>query len=167
MPRKAQIKLAYRGIRPAGSGWLIPRLANVPLSLGRSVSSAQTAPNGSIHVLLSDGRSREVDHILLGSGYQVDVARYPFMDADLVSRLDMVSAYPLLRRGLESNVSGLHFAGAPGAWSFGPLTRFVAGTWYSSTQIARAIARDKVALGTPSAALKVAARPDAEAVDAA
>jgi hypothetical protein len=29
-------------------------------------------------------------------------------------------------------VPGLHFLGAPAAYSFGPVMRFVTGTWYSA-----------------------------------
>jgi FAD-dependent urate hydroxylase len=40
-------------------------------------------------------------------------------------------------------VAGLHFAGAPAAWSLGPLMRFVSGTWYASRQIAGRIATER------------------------
>ena len=32
---------------------------------------------------------------------------------------------------MESSVPGLHFIGAPAAWSFGPIMRFVSGGWYT------------------------------------
>jgi hypothetical protein len=44
----------------------------------------------------------------------------------------------VLRRGLESSVPGLHFVGAPAAWSFGPIMRFVSGGWYTGRALARA-----------------------------
>jgi hypothetical protein len=46
----------------------------------------------------------------------------------------------LLGRGMESSVPGLHFVGAPAAWSFGPIMRFVAGGWYAGQAAARAVA---------------------------
>jgi hypothetical protein len=42
---------------------------------------------------------------------------------------------------MESSVPGLHFLGAPSAWSFGPIVRFVSGGWYTSRALVRAIAR--------------------------
>jgi hypothetical protein len=43
----------------------------------------------------------------------------------------------VLGPGLESSVPGLHFMGAPAARSFGPIMRFVVGTWYSAPALAR------------------------------
>ena len=50
------------------------------------------------------------------------------------------SGYPLLTAGFESSVSGLCFAGAPAAKSFGPLMRFVAGTGYLAPRLASGVA---------------------------
>jgi len=41
---------------------------------------------------------------------------------------------------MESSVPGLHFIGAPAAWSFGPIMRFVSGGWYTGQALARTIA---------------------------
>jgi hypothetical protein len=51
-----------------------------------------------------------------------------------------VDGYPVLGRGLESSVSGLHLVGAPAAWSFGPINRFVSGSWFAGRALAREIA---------------------------
>ena len=40
-PRGFQDRTAYRAIRPAGAGWLKPRLKGVPITLGRTVVSAK------------------------------------------------------------------------------------------------------------------------------
>ena len=147
LPRSTQTKLAYRAIRPAGAGWLIDRVADARFTFGTPIRSAASLPDGSVELVLGDASRREVDHVLLGTGYQVDVTQYPFLDPGIVARLDTVSGYPLLRQGLESSVPGLHFAGAPAAWSFGPLARFVSGTWYTGEQIARGVARQTEASG--------------------
>jgi hypothetical protein len=47
--------------------------------------------------------------------------------------------YPVLRAGLETSVPGLHFLGAPAAWSFGPIMRFVSGGWYAGRALARVV----------------------------
>jgi hypothetical protein len=47
-----------------------------------------------------------------------------------------VGGYPILGRGFESSIPGLHFLGAPAAWSFGPTMRFVSGSWYAARQLA-------------------------------
>jgi hypothetical protein len=41
-------------------------------------------------------------------------------------------------------VPGLHFVGAPAAWSFGPIMRFVSGGWYGSRAVERAVTGRRV-----------------------
>lgn len=136
MPRRLQPAISFRCIRPAGASWLRPRLADVPMSLGRRVLAAEVL-DGAVELSLDDGSKRTVDRVFLGTGYRVDVRRYPFLAADLLAALDVVDGYPVLSTGLESSVRGLHFMGAPAAYSFGPINRFVVGSWYSAPAVAR------------------------------
>jgi hypothetical protein len=139
LPRRVQDPAAYRSIRPAAALWLRARLADVPLHLGLGVT--ELVPDGErVRVRLSDGSERIVDHVMFGTGYRVDVTRYPFLPASLSSRLELAGGYPVLRRGLESSVQGLHFVGAPAAWSFGPILRFVSGGWFAGRSVAAGIA---------------------------
>ncbi|MGH3251291.1 MAG: NAD(P)-binding domain-containing protein [Trebonia sp.] len=139
LPRRAQNPLAYRSIRPAGAAWLPPRLREVPIRLGRTVVSA-TPRDGQVHVTFADGDAQTVDHLLFGTGYQVDITRYSFLTPGLTGQIRRAGGYPLLGSGLESSVPGLHFLGAPSAWSFGPIVRFVSGSWYTGRALVRAIA---------------------------
>jgi NADPH-dependent 2,4-dienoyl-CoA reductase/sulfur reductase-like enzyme len=139
LPRGVQDRLAYRAIRPAGAAWLQPRLAEIPVRLGRTVVSA-TPRDGQLDVKFADGGTQTVDHLLYGTGYRVDIARYPFLTAALTARIRRAGGYPLLGPGMESSVPGLHFVGAPAAWSFGPINRFVSGGWYTGRALARVVA---------------------------
>jgi FAD-dependent urate hydroxylase len=138
IPRGVQDPLAYRSIRPAGAAWLGPRLANVPITMARSIVSA-TERGGGVRVTFGHGDERTADHLLLGTGYRVDITRYPFIGPSLIGLVRRVNGYPLLRRGLESSVTGLHFLGAPAAFSFGPTMRFVSGGWYAGRALAQAV----------------------------
>jgi hypothetical protein len=132
VPRRWQGKMHQRAMRPAGSGWLRPRVDGViPVAMHTSVRNATVQGDA---ILLEDdaGKRREVDHVLLGTGYQVDIAGYPFIDDDLLRGIAQVDGYPVLGRGFESSLPGLHFVGAPAAWSYGPLLRFVAGAGYAA-----------------------------------
>jgi FAD-dependent urate hydroxylase len=139
LPRDVQDPLAYRSIRPAGAAWLAPRLQDVPITMTRSIMSA-TARGGRVRVRFGDDDERTADHLLLGTGYRVDIARYPFLAPSLLARLRRVNGYPVLGRGLESSVPGLYFLGAPAAFSFGPIMRFVSGGWYAGRAVTRAVA---------------------------
>lgn len=153
LPRGIQDPMASRAIRPAGAAWLVPRLAGIPIRTGVHVTTA--VPNGDrLEVTLSDGRSRLVDHLMFGTGYRVDITRYPFLVAGLVRRVRTVDGYPVLRPGMESSVPGLHFLGAPGARSFGPIMRFVAGGWFAARSLTRAVRGHAPGRRTPAARLE-------------
>lgn len=145
LPRPAQTWVYGRCVRPAGAGWLRPRLGAVPIRCGRSVISA-TADGGELRLRLDDNSERVVDHVLLGTGYAVDVAGYTFLDRQILLRLQVTDGYPVLGPGLESSVRGLHFVGAPAAFSFGPIMRFVVGTWYAAPATAGYIAGQRAQL---------------------
>ena len=128
---KALRRLVWsRCIRPAGSDWLRPRLAGVEVTLGRYVAGL-TEVAGAIRAELDDGGIREIDTIVLGIGYAVDVRRYSFLSDTLLSALELRDGAPVLGRGLESSVDRLHFLGAAAAPSFGPLLNFLVGTWFA------------------------------------
>jgi hypothetical protein len=138
-PRPIQDWLRSRSIRPAGASWLVERLKNVPMSLGRSSVRAAVV-GGRVKVQLDDGSVRTVDHVLLGTGYRVNVSKYPFLDPKLANSISRFGGYPRLTDGFESSVPRLHFLGAPAIWSFGPLMQFVVGTHYASRTLLRFIA---------------------------
>ncbi len=138
-PRWAQDWLRRRSIRPAGARWLIDRLKEVPMSLGRTAVSA-TVCGEKVKVKLDDGQERTVDHVLLGTGYRVDVSKYDFLAAPLAESIKRFQGYPHLVDGFETSVRGLHILGAPAVWSFGALMQFVVGTHYASQELLRCVA---------------------------
>jgi thioredoxin reductase len=138
LPRGFQDRLRKRCVRPAGARWLVSRLEDVPVKLGTSVVSA--APAGSrVRVRFDDGSERTADHLLLGTGYRVDISKYEFLSPVLLKSIERHNGYPVLKSGLETSVPGLHILGAPAAWSFGPLMQFVSGTTYAARAVTRVI----------------------------
>jgi hypothetical protein len=139
LPRYTQTRIAYRSIRPACSNFVRERLDGVGVTLGVSIDLAEGSNSG-MQLGLSDGSERQVDHLMFGTGYKVDVAKYPFLGPGILDTMRRVDGYPVLRRGLETSVPGLHMVGAPAAWSFGPILRFVSGSWYSGRAVSASIA---------------------------
>jgi cation diffusion facilitator CzcD-associated flavoprotein CzcO len=138
-PRSVQDAFRRRALRPAGARWLVDRCKAIRISKGCFVESA--VPSGSrLHLRLNDGSTRDVDHALLGTGYRVDVTRYPFLAPELSQGVAQVNGFPTLTPGFESSIPGLHFLGAPSSWNFGPLMFFVCGTDYAARGLARHIA---------------------------
>jgi len=138
IPRRLQDPLAQRSIRAAASGWLIPRVSEIAITTAGNVEAAGVA-NRKVQVTLNGGDVRIVDHVLLATGYQVDIGGYDFLSPHLLGEILRHGGYPRLGRGFETSVPGLYFVGAPAAWSFGPLFRFVAGTGYAAASIAASL----------------------------
>ena len=142
VPLGIRDKIRKRAVRAAGSRWLPPRLANVKMTRGRSVLEAKTAGD-EIAIKLDDGSERRVDHVVLGTGYQVDVSRYDFLPQELIREIKQFDGYPRLGAGFRSSVPGLHFIGATAARSFGPLLYFVAGTEFASRELASHLSKSR------------------------
>ncbi len=150
-PERLKPWVSDRCVRPAGSGWLRPRLEQVTISCGRFV--ARTEPfAGQLRLILDDGSDRVVDHVLLGTGYDIDVTRYSFL-RPIAAEIRTAAGYPLLGPGLECSIPGLHFVGAPAALGFGPIMRFVVGSWYAAPAVTLRI------LGRRPPALRLAIDP--------
>jgi FAD-dependent urate hydroxylase len=135
-PRSVQDAFRKRALRPAGAKWLVDRCKPIRMTTSRVVESAVPAGD-KLQLRLNDGTSREVDHVVLGTGYRVDVTRYPFLAPELSQSLAQVNGFPRLAYGFESSVAGLHFLGAPAAWNLGPLMFFVCGTDFAAHRLAR------------------------------
>jgi len=142
VPLQLRDKIRKRAVRPAGSQWLKARIKNISISTGRLVAAAK-AVGTEVELKLDDGSRRVVDHVLLGTGYAVDVAKYKFLSPELVSRLDLQDGYPILKAGFASSVPGLHFIGATAARTFGPLLYFVAGTEFTSKELTSHFRRER------------------------
>jgi FAD-dependent urate hydroxylase len=143
LPLSLRDKIRKRAVRAAGSRWLPPRLREVKITTGRAVKAA-SAVGDEVALKLDDSSERRVHHVLLGTGYDVDIARYDFLSPELVQNVRQLGGYPALTGGFSSSVPGLHFIGATAARSFGPLLYFVAGTEFASFELAERIARNGV-----------------------
>jgi hypothetical protein len=141
-PMSTKDKIRKRAVRSAGAPWLIPRLDGVKISTGRSIQSAKEV-NGEVQLVLDDGSERRVDHVLFGTGYDVDIARYSFLAPPLLEKIRRLDGYPDLRAGFTTSVPGFHFVGACAAKRFGPLMYFVTGTDWSSKELTSWMLRNR------------------------
>jgi thioredoxin reductase len=140
VPLKLRDRIRIRAVRPAGSRWLPARLSAVKITTGRSVSQA-IALGDEIALKLDDGSQRRVDHVYLGTGYRVDIAKYDFLPQEIVRDIQQFDGYPKLAGGFRSSVPGVSFIGATAARSVGPLLYFVAGTEFASRELISHLSR--------------------------
>ncbi len=136
MPLEWRDQITERSLRPAATAWLRPRAGAVRQSPGRLIVGAR--PVGDKISLELDNRTHAVfDHVLLATGYRIDIRRLGVLAPDLLAGIARVEGYPVLDAGFESSVPGLHFAGSTAVKSFGPVMRFVWGAGYAAHAITR------------------------------
>jgi cation diffusion facilitator CzcD-associated flavoprotein CzcO len=139
LPPGVRVRAMNRCLRPVGAHWLERRLHQVSCRLGCQVQSVSEHGEG-LRLQLSDGSTEEPDHVVLATGYRVNVARYPFLGPTVRRDIAEDRGFPRLGTGLESSVGRLHFVGAAASLSFGPVMRFVVGSWYAGPAVADRIA---------------------------
>jgi hypothetical protein len=136
-------KIRTRAVRSAGSAWLPARLKDVKIKTGRFVAEARSL-GSQVQLKLNDGSFSFVDHVILGTGYSVDISRYKFLPPAIVKQVQVFDGYPVLESGFRSSLPGLHFIGAPAARTFGPLFYFVTGTEFSSMALTSEILKHRL-----------------------
>jgi cation diffusion facilitator CzcD-associated flavoprotein CzcO len=78
-----------------------------------------------LEVTLTNGATFNVDHIILATGYKVDVARLPYLAAgNLLARLETRNGFPALDDHFETSVPGLFITSMPAGQDFGPFFGF-------------------------------------------
>jgi hypothetical protein len=138
LPLRWRWPLTLRAVRPGAAAWLYPRVSGVRITTGRSVVSTRPL-DGRACLELDDGSRRSVDHVLLATGFRMDVARYGFLSEDIVSALRVANGHPELDGTFQSTVDNLYFVGPSSSWTFGPLLRHVAGTTFAARTLVRGI----------------------------
>jgi cation diffusion facilitator CzcD-associated flavoprotein CzcO len=124
-----------------GAWWLRRRVeGQVPVHVATNVVEAHEAAGRVVLRLRNANCGREsqltVDHVIAGTGYDINVDRLGFLDPDIRCSIDRLERAPRLNGVFESSLPGLHFAGPASAMSFGPLFRFVVGAEYTASVVA-------------------------------
>jgi cation diffusion facilitator CzcD-associated flavoprotein CzcO len=137
MPNEVRTRFNVRCLRPGAAAWLRPRFDGVRVFVGERVHRAVVA--GERIALMLDRGTAVFDHVVLGTGYKVDVAKLGIFHPDLLSALACRSGAPILTAGFESSVPGLHFLGASAVESYGPLMRFIAGAGFAARELTKRV----------------------------
>jgi FAD-dependent urate hydroxylase len=143
LPQAVRAEKARTVLGPLGAWWLRDRVEGVVDILGETHVRGVEPSGSGVRVLLEGpGRSSlEVDHVIAGTGFRIDLSRLTYLPDELRARISTFSGYPVLNRAGESTVPGLYFVGAPAAFSLGPSMRFIAGTHNVARQFVRSVAR--------------------------
>lgn len=118
--------------------WLVPRITNDKTSLfpESEIVACDELPDGDLRIKLSTGDTLNVDHVILATGYKVDVARIPFLkEGNVLGRLETLNGFPALDDHLESNIPGLFFTSMCATQDFGSFFGFTVSVRASATLI--------------------------------
>jgi pyridine nucleotide-disulfide oxidoreductase len=144
LPEARRVRFVQRYLGPASPWWIKDRvLGKVPLHVKSEVTAARPVGDRVRLTIRSDGhagREMEVDRVIAGTGYDMDLARLSYLDSVLRQHILRTERLPSLSVRFESSMKGLYFIGPMSAISFGPLFRFVAGADFAARMLARHLA---------------------------
>lgn len=125
---------------PGGAPWLRPRVeGKILLHESQKIYEAKEVDDG-VRLSLSSNTTLKADHVILGTGYRVDIHNLPMVHPTLLTKVQTYQNSPVLNRWFESSVTGLYFVGSSSVSSCGPLYRFVIGTEAAAQRVSHAIA---------------------------
>jgi FAD-dependent urate hydroxylase len=120
--------------------WLTARLPEsvVQRRPGTSVVACRELSSGEIDATLSTGERLIVDHVLLATGYQPDLANIGYL-RPLLDRIETTNGFPVLDEHFQTSVAGLFMPGFLATRDFGPFFGFVRGCPAAATLIVAAL----------------------------
>jgi len=147
LPAQRRLRFTRAHLGPFSLWWLVERATGkFPIHKYTSLVDA-TFANGRVQVRVDERgfgeHVFEADYVIAGTGYSMEVDRIPFLSTQLLRNIRRWDKMPRLSRHFESSVSGLFFIGPIAAESFGPLVRFIAGTEFTVSVVAKHLVRGK------------------------
>jgi thioredoxin reductase len=141
LPEARRLRIVRTYLGPAPGYFMRDRvIGKVAVQLERQVVQAK-ANEGGVLLMLADKAGEtsrlQADHVICGTGYKPELARLPFLDAGLRSRIKAIYDTPILSANFESSTPGLYFVGAIAANTFGPVLRFACGAEFAAPRLVR------------------------------
>lgn len=122
--------------------WLGPRVRHPAIRVRPRTSVVGCERRGAaLRIELDAGDTIDVDHVLYATGYQVDLARVPFLRAgNLLPRIACREGFPVLDEVMQTTVPGLHVTSLPATRDFGSFFAFTVSARASARIVGRALA---------------------------
>jgi FAD-dependent urate hydroxylase len=119
--------------------WLIPRLTSQTIHRWPQTEVVQARPvadGRELQVRLSNAEELLVDQVIFATGYQVDLARVPYL-AGVLDRIEITNGFPMLDEAFGASLSDLYLPGLAATRDFGLFFGFVKGSPAAATLIVR------------------------------
>ncbi|QBD78385.1 NAD(P)/FAD-dependent oxidoreductase [Ktedonosporobacter rubrisoli] len=130
----------------AANDWLHDRVVGKVSLHEKQVVNKMKETDNALSMTLSSGEQFDVDHVLLATGYKVDINKLPMIHPSLLKEIQVDDGSPLLNPYFQSSVPGLYFVGLSSLRAFGPLYRFVVGNKATAQRVTSAVVRQIRAL---------------------
>jgi hypothetical protein len=158
LPQELRMKIVKQYLGPA-PGWPMRErvVGKVPMYLGcRDIEADVLGDKVCVSFQDKDGKAVELlgDHVVLGTGYKVDLSKLPFLGEPMLSQIRSVENTPVLSADFQSSLPGLYFIGLAAANSFGPLLRFAYGADFTAKKLAAHLVRGAVSAVSETAAVE-------------
>jgi hypothetical protein len=145
MPDSWRVHMHRTHYGPLGGWWLRDRVeGKTPLRTHCSIVGAELRGERVALTIREEGKGQSeivCDHVIAGSGFEMDADRLPFLDDEIKRGVRRIEKAPALDRRFQSTVPGLFFVGPMSSMSFGPLFRFVVGAQYTARTLSSVLAR--------------------------
>lgn len=122
--------------------WLGPRVQNdrVHIWPHTEILRCNEQHDGALRVELSNGETVVVDHIILATGYKVNIAQLPVLaSGNILTALKTRNGFPELDDHFETSVPGLFITSMPASQDFGPFFGFTVAVRASARLICEAL----------------------------
>jgi thioredoxin reductase len=122
--------------------WLKSRVLKDTIKLwpGTQIVKCDELPNGDVAVKLDKGQTLIVDHIILATGYKVEIDHVPFLaQGNILKKLKINDGFPVLDNHFQTNIPGLFVTSIAATQDFGPFFAFTISARTSAKLIGQAI----------------------------
>lgn len=141
LPEAHRVRAAHSpALGPLGGAFMRDRvIGKASIRLGSTLRQMRaTGSKAEITVASADGTGETLrfDHVVFATGYRVDVDRLGFLSPEMAAGIRRTGSAPRLSYHYEASIPGLHFIGPAAAVSFGPVCRFVFGSFHPARHLA-------------------------------
>jgi lysine/ornithine N-monooxygenase len=118
--------------------WLGKRLDHPTIKFwpNTEVTGADDKSDGSLNITLNQHQSLTIDHVVLATGYRVDLKNIPFLvQGNCLPQIKIDNGFPVLDEQFQSSLNGLYFTSFAATQDFGPFFGFTVGCVAASTAL--------------------------------
>ena len=120
--------------------WLESRLNSDRVHVWEHTEVEHCSMKDGLEVVLNNGKTLEVDKVVLATGYKTDIKRLPYLaNGNLLETLETRNGFPVLDEQFQTSVPGLFITSMPAVQDFGPYFGFTIAVRASAEVIVRAI----------------------------